>query len=115
MSDIFLPDINKSSIAVIGLGYVGLPLALRIAKNNTCLLSKKKLERFVIGYDINKRRIEELEKGIDRNKIFSIEKIQKVKNIKFLSDKNLEFSHKTLTELLICLTVTLIDFSGKRL
>jgi len=33
----------------------------------------------------------------------------------FLSDKNLEFSHKTLTELLICLTVTLIDFSGKRL
>jgi len=84
-----LPKLEKCSVAIIGLGYVGLPLALRIAKNNTCLLSKKKLERFVIGYDINKRRIEELEKGIDRNKIFSIEKIQKVKNIKFLSDKNL--------------------------
>ena len=28
MSDIFLPDIKKGSIAIIGLGYVGLPLAV---------------------------------------------------------------------------------------
>ena len=46
---------NKGgSIAVIGLGYVGLPLALELAKNFK-----------VIGFDINRNNIELLEKGID--------------------------------------------------
>ncbi len=46
---------NKGgSIAVIGLGYVGLPLALELAKNFK-----------VIGFDINKNNNELLEKGID--------------------------------------------------
>jgi len=42
-------------IAVIGLGYVGLPLALEFSKKYP-----------VLGYDINTQRIEELKKGIDR-------------------------------------------------
>lgn len=42
-------DLNKAKICVIGLGYVGLPLAVEFAK---------KYE--VIGFDINSRRIEEL-------------------------------------------------------
>jgi UDP-N-acetyl-D-galactosamine dehydrogenase len=42
-------------IAVIGLGYVGLPLAVEFAK---------KYE--VIGFDINSKRVEELRKGIDK-------------------------------------------------
>lgn len=41
-------------IAVIGLGYVGLPLSLCLAKKFT-----------VLGYDINCRRIEELSNGLD--------------------------------------------------
>ena len=41
-------------IAVIGLGYVGLPLAVEWQK------------RKVFGYDINQSRIEELKKGIDK-------------------------------------------------
>ncbi len=45
--------INKK-IAVIGLGYVGLPLAVEFSK-----------KREVIGFDINKHRINDLEKGID--------------------------------------------------
>ena len=45
---------NKKKIAVIGLGYVGLPLAVEFAK-----------KREVIGFDINKDRISDLEKGID--------------------------------------------------
>ena len=45
---------NKKKIAVIGLGYVGLPLAVEFAK-----------KREVIGFDINKDRISNLEKGID--------------------------------------------------
>ena len=44
-------------VAVVGLGYVGLPLALEFAK---------KYE--VIGFDINSHRIEELKSGIDRNR-----------------------------------------------
>lgn len=43
------------NIAVIGLGYVGLPLALRLAQNY-----KK-----VIGFDVNKKRVDLLNKGID--------------------------------------------------
>ena len=45
---------EKTTIAIIGLGYVGLPLALEFAK------------RFpVIGFDINERRIAELRAGRD--------------------------------------------------
>lgn len=42
-------------IAIIGLGYVGLPLALEFSKKYP-----------VLGYDINTQRINELMKGIDR-------------------------------------------------
>ena len=45
---------NNKKIALIGLGYVGLPLAVEFAK-----------KREVIGFDINKDRISNLEKGID--------------------------------------------------
>ena len=43
-------------IAVVGLGYVGLPLASAFGK----VVS-------TIGFDVNERRIRELRKGIDRN------------------------------------------------
>ena len=43
------------SIAVVGLGYVGLPIAVAFGKIGP-----------VIGFDINKKKIEELQKGIDR-------------------------------------------------
>lgn len=44
----------QTKIAVIGLGYVGLPLARLFATKYT-----------VVGFDINKKRIESLNKGID--------------------------------------------------
>lgn len=43
------------SIAVVGLGYVGLPIAVAFGKQHP-----------VIGFDINEAKIEELRKGIDR-------------------------------------------------
>ena len=46
---------NKDTIAIIGLGYVGLPLAVEFAK---CFS--------VIGFDINEARINELRDGNDR-------------------------------------------------
>ena len=44
----------KKLIGIIGLGYVGLPLAI--------LLSKRYK---VIGYDINEKRVSELKNGVD--------------------------------------------------
>ena len=52
MSDIKIMENKK--IALIGLGYVGLPLAVEFGKKRT-----------VIGFDINKKRIFELKQGID--------------------------------------------------
>ena len=45
---------NNCVIAVVGLGYVGLPLAVTFAKKYK-----------VIGFDINKEKIEKYKKGID--------------------------------------------------
>jgi UDP-N-acetyl-D-galactosamine dehydrogenase len=47
-------DLQDKTIAIIGLGYVGLPLAVEFGK-----------VRPVIGFDINKRRIDELKAGED--------------------------------------------------
>ena len=44
-----LPEISTCTVAVIGLGYVGLPLAVEFSKHFS-----------VIGYDLNSDRIEEL-------------------------------------------------------
>src|SRR5699024_751021 len=44
----------KEKLAVIGLGYVGLPIALEFARKIS-----------VIGFDINPNRIEQMRKGID--------------------------------------------------
>ena len=52
-----------NKISVIGLGYVGLPLAL--------MLSKKYK---VVGFDINNKRILDLNNGIDNNRQFSKKK-----------------------------------------
>lgn len=47
--------VQNAKIAVIGLGYVGLPLAIEFAKKYK-----------VLGFDINKERVEELSDGRDR-------------------------------------------------
>ena len=47
-------NIDNIKIAVIGLGYVGLPLAVEFGKNHS-----------VIGFDINAERISALNTGID--------------------------------------------------
>jgi UDP-N-acetyl-D-galactosamine dehydrogenase len=49
-----IPD-SSSKIAIIGLGYVGLPLAVEFGKS-----------RPVMGFDTNRQRIDELIKGTDK-------------------------------------------------
>jgi UDP-N-acetyl-D-glucosamine/UDP-N-acetyl-D-galactosamine dehydrogenase len=47
--------IEESNIAIIGLGYVGLPLAVAFAE-----------KYLTVGYDIDPRRVDELRNGLDR-------------------------------------------------
>ena len=61
-----LPNLNDCTIAIIGLGYVGLPLAIEFAKKKECLLSGNYLNRNIIGFDINDQRLEEIKEGIDK-------------------------------------------------
>lgn len=64
---------KKYKIAIIGLGYVGLPLAVAFA------------EKFkVVGFDINLSRIQELKKFNDKTLEISAEQLQKV----IISDEN---------------------------
>ena len=54
----------KCRIAVLGLGYVGLPVLTVFANQRNSLLNKQKLELNLIGFDINKKRIKELKKEL---------------------------------------------------
>jgi UDP-N-acetyl-D-mannosaminuronate dehydrogenase len=66
---------NKNiKLAVVGLGYVGLPLALEFAKT-----------RNVIAYDINETRIKELKTFIDRNLETEKKHFRNAKFVKFTS------------------------------
>jgi UDP-N-acetyl-D-galactosamine dehydrogenase len=62
---------NKISPAVIGLGYVGLPIFLR-------LRSKFKS----LGFDTNLTRVSQLNKGIDINNEFNSINLKQIKNSK---------------------------------
>ena len=84
-----LPPLKKCSIAVIGLGYVGLPLAIAIANQKRCIISNKKIQRKVTGFDLDISRINELKKGFDRNKILSKNTKKHLENIEFTNDINL--------------------------
>jgi UDP-N-acetyl-D-galactosamine dehydrogenase len=65
---------KKRLIAVVGLGYVGLPLAIE-------------LSRFfrVTGFDLEKRRVEELSRGVDRSGDVSRKRLRSAQAI-FTSD-----------------------------
>lgn len=65
--------INKLSI--IGLGYVGLPLALEFSKYFK-----------VVGYDIDQLRIKELKHNLDRTNEVSENELNNAKNISFSSE-----------------------------
>jgi len=76
---------KEFKIAVIGLGYVGLPLAIEFGKKYK-----------VLGYDINQKRVEELQNGFDHtleadlegmNEAINIHKTQPNIGLSFSSDE----------------------------
>ena len=60
---------NEFRIGIVGLGYVGLPLCVEFAKKHG----------FVIGYDINEERVNELLNNYDRTNEISSEELKKIK------------------------------------
>ena len=69
---------KKPKIAIIGLGYVGLPLAVEFAKKYQ-----------VVGFDINKKRIDELRNSNDTTLETSSEELKSVNVDSFEEIKNL--------------------------
>ncbi len=67
---------NNNRLAIIGLGYVGLPLAVEFGK---------KYE--VVGFDINKSRIEELKSGFDRTLEVDEANLKSSTNLSYSCDK----------------------------
>ena len=83
-----LPQLESCTIAIIGLGYVGLPLAVEFVKRKKCFKSGKKLSRKIIGLDINENKIDSLLKGIDyTNEINELDK-NFIKKLNLTTDKN---------------------------
>ena len=56
---------DSHKIGIIGLGYVGLPLAIEFSKKHE-----------TIGFDLNQKRIEELNKGVDSTKEANLEELK---------------------------------------
>ncbi len=83
-----LPSIYDCTIAIIGLGYVGLPLALEFSKKEFCTKTNQKLKRKVIGFDINEKRVNELLNGYDRTNEVSNQCLKNIENIIFTNDKS---------------------------
>lgn len=69
------PLLSELRLAVLGLGYVGLPLAVEFAK-----------VRRVTGYDIKQRRIEELREGCDQTLEVSTEELRLASGLYLTSD-----------------------------
>jgi UDP-N-acetyl-D-galactosamine dehydrogenase len=76
-------DNIKKRVAILGLGYVGLPLAAEFAKKNIS----------ITAFDIDKKRVKELKKGIDSNLDVDISKVCKKKNLIFTHQKNFLNNH----------------------
>ena len=80
-----LPSIHDSKIAIIGLGYVGLPLAVQISKYRN--ESTHKCGE-IFGFDKSYKRINELSNGVDVTSQINDSNQQFIKTIKFSSNKN---------------------------
>lgn len=68
-------DLNNINIAIIGLGYVGLPLAVEFGKKYP-----------TTGFDINQARIDELSRGEDSTLEVDPEELKQVPQLSFTAD-----------------------------
>ena len=67
-------DLSQSTLAIVGLGYVGLPLAVEFGK-----------QRPVLGFDVNPTRIAELQAGRDHTLECSAEDLASASHLRYSS------------------------------
>ena len=77
----YFKNAAQVKIGIIGLGYVGLPLAIELAKKYD-----------VLGFDINPKRIEELKSGEDATREANIEDLRQVTELHKNGEIGLHFS-----------------------
>ncbi len=70
-----MPSLHDMKLAVVGLGYVGLPLAVEFGK-----------QFGVTGFDINKERVAELHAGTDHTRETSAEELASATHLVYTSD-----------------------------
>ncbi len=68
-------QLQDIKLAVVGLGYVGLPLAVEFGK-----------KREVLGFDINQKRIAELQSGVDHTLEVSSEELKEATQLRFSAE-----------------------------
>ena len=68
-------DLGGLKIAIIGLGYVGLPLAIEFGKNYS-----------VVGFDVNSKRISELVAGFDATLEVSDQELSSAEKLSFTAE-----------------------------
>ncbi|SIT67215.1 UDP-N-acetyl-D-galactosamine dehydrogenase [Ectothiorhodosinus mongolicus] len=68
-------ELNHLKLAIIGLGYVGLPLAVEFGKH-----------RPVLGFDINRKRIAELQEGTDVTLETTEDELRAASHLRFSTD-----------------------------
>ena len=68
-------ELKDARIAVVGLGYVGLPLAVEFGRHFP-----------VVGYDLHAQRIAELRSGVDRTLEVTSERLRELSKLSYTSD-----------------------------
>ena len=68
-------NLENIKLAVIGLGYVGLPLAVEFGKKRT-----------VVGFDINQKRISDLKSGVDHTLEVSATELKEANQLSFTNE-----------------------------
>ncbi|MGD8811794.1 MAG: Vi polysaccharide biosynthesis UDP-N-acetylglucosamine C-6 dehydrogenase TviB [Thioalkalispiraceae bacterium] len=68
-------SLNNTRLAIIGLGYVGLPLAVEFGKKMP-----------VVGFDINQTRVDELKKGVDNTLEVNSNELKEAQQLQYTTD-----------------------------
>lgn len=71
-------SLDQLKLAIIGLGYVGLPLAVEFGKKRT-----------VVGFDVNAKRVTELQSGYDHTLETGPEELQQAKYLSYTTNLEL--------------------------
>ena len=69
------PVLSEVRIGIIGLGYVGMPLAVYLARHFP-----------VVGFDIDAGRVDELSRGVDRTREVTAEEFAAAKKLSYCAD-----------------------------